>query len=401
MSSELEKLLEDHRNDGAFDSSGVFTLDREGLTKTLGESLLPEPHAYILKLVQWAVASGAKKIKIEIGPRKVLFAHDGWPLSKDWLLNWQDCLLEGRTERQLGYFGELPDLALAIQALQSLQTRKISFMHRGPGGGTDVVFDQEGDWFREDESLQSPGHVNVICIEGRTLHLGSALAKGQYQFESSKQPAIWGLSRLRATVDWAEKSLLYACCVFCPVPLKVNGRYVNRPFFGHKPSYSTAGGKLDCQELGLRIYESYRFLYGLCPEPHPKLMAPSYHPGARLSAWYAPDNPFPLANFSFPVRRHTKAMANYIPDSGFLVMGSPPANASIMLCENETRTPKRQGRVTAVVRGVSIETDVEPWMPTNSYTLLSEFGLQTDLSGLRIAKDQSRHDKLKGLADKL
>lgn len=56
MASELELLLQAYGGQGEYDSSGSFTVDPDKLREKLSRFLLPEPHAYILKLVQWAVA---------------------------------------------------------------------------------------------------------------------------------------------------------------------------------------------------------------------------------------------------------------------------------------------------------------------------------------------------------
>lgn len=63
--SELEKFLTDHIAEGRRDSSGKFTLSREKALEKLSAYQLPRPSAWVLKIVQGVVASGAKNLVIK------------------------------------------------------------------------------------------------------------------------------------------------------------------------------------------------------------------------------------------------------------------------------------------------------------------------------------------------
>ena len=75
QTAEKVKLQEKLRKHAAWDEIQLvsFTVDPDKLREKLSRFLLPEPHAYILKLVQWAVAAGASRIKAEVGQRQGIF----------------------------------------------------------------------------------------------------------------------------------------------------------------------------------------------------------------------------------------------------------------------------------------------------------------------------------------
>ncbi|MBI3930080.1 MAG: hypothetical protein HY319_31360 [Armatimonadetes bacterium] len=60
----LEELLAAARVAGQFESAGQFTLDPGRAAELLSRYQLADPEAFILKLVQWAVASKARSICI-------------------------------------------------------------------------------------------------------------------------------------------------------------------------------------------------------------------------------------------------------------------------------------------------------------------------------------------------
>ncbi|MCW5871526.1 MAG: hypothetical protein KIS61_30010, partial [Candidatus Eremiobacteraeota bacterium] len=62
--SELEEFLRAQVDEGAKDSSGQFTLSREKALEKLAAYQLQGGHAWVLKIVQAVVASGASQLAV-------------------------------------------------------------------------------------------------------------------------------------------------------------------------------------------------------------------------------------------------------------------------------------------------------------------------------------------------
>lgn len=74
--SELRKTLKQYRSEGRFDSEGMFTTSRTRAVGKLAAWQLPRPSAWILKVLQAAVASGSNQIMIKQSRRATVFAFD-------------------------------------------------------------------------------------------------------------------------------------------------------------------------------------------------------------------------------------------------------------------------------------------------------------------------------------
>lgn len=268
MASELELLLQAYGGQGEYDSSGFFTVDPDKLREKLSRFLLPEPHAYILKLVQWAVAAGAKKIKVEVGRRTLLFAHDGRATDEAAAADW-GFFLESNWREQ-GVRSPEVELASALNALYQLSPSRIVLLQRNREQATLLEVGMEGSK-RADAPKKVGAPVNLIKIEGRKLAFGSPLAAQQYR-NGMQPPFAQALKFFNRNVPLAEKALLDACCGYCPVPLQVNGKCINRPVFEFTGAESTLlaiGPRrpFDLTFDGTRNMSGYGFAYHL-GEPH-------------------------------------------------------------------------------------------------------------------------------------
>ncbi len=65
--------LEEHLGDAVYDSSGRFSVDRARALRKLRKFLLPSPSFWVLKIVQAAVASGARQLHIQQTPSSTEF----------------------------------------------------------------------------------------------------------------------------------------------------------------------------------------------------------------------------------------------------------------------------------------------------------------------------------------
>ncbi|MBX3170071.1 MAG: hypothetical protein KF760_21885 [Candidatus Eremiobacteraeota bacterium] len=79
----LESILEDLQRQGEKDSSGRFTLDPSQALPKLKRFRLPDPHAYILKLLQAAVRGGAGAFHLQSGTGQVQVSMQGVALPLD------------------------------------------------------------------------------------------------------------------------------------------------------------------------------------------------------------------------------------------------------------------------------------------------------------------------------
>ncbi len=79
----LESILEDLQRQGERDSSGRFTIDPSQALPKLKLFRLPDPHAYILKLLQAAVRGGAGAFHLQSGTEQVQVSMPGVILPLD------------------------------------------------------------------------------------------------------------------------------------------------------------------------------------------------------------------------------------------------------------------------------------------------------------------------------
>jgi hypothetical protein len=73
----LESILEDLQRQGQKDSSGRFSLDPSQALPKLKQYRLPDPHAYVLKLLQAAVRGGASTFDLHSGTGRVAVQMSG------------------------------------------------------------------------------------------------------------------------------------------------------------------------------------------------------------------------------------------------------------------------------------------------------------------------------------
>jgi len=81
MHSAMEEYLQAELNEGAVESSGVFTLARAQALEKLAGFQLPGPHTWVLKVVQCAVASGCSALTVRQTSTESIFTFcdaPGW-----------------------------------------------------------------------------------------------------------------------------------------------------------------------------------------------------------------------------------------------------------------------------------------------------------------------------------
>ena len=210
--SEVEDWIAEAQRSGVLESQGQFSLDLERSSQQLGLLQLPEPRAYILKLVQWAVRSRPTRVEVEANRKRVRVWHNGEPADFGEILKANTHLLQS---------GPLGHLAIGLNTARTLKPTALwmeSNGHRvdlvpqvtiGPSSapGTAVVL--EGlprRWF--EKSL----------LVGQSAALHWHIIPRMFQL----LPDSWGLSL-------PEVALVRQRCCYGSVPIFLNGKSVLTP----------------------------------------------------------------------------------------------------------------------------------------------------------------------------
>lgn len=186
--------LEALRQVGRLDSSGAFSLDLESALEKMRLHQLTRPAQYILKLVQWAVGSGATRVDIQCGWRQVLFEHDGASPTPEVLSSLLPRTLEP---------GDTPirDLAIGVNAALKLAAGPL-------------------------EIATELGQRALISASGHQLESLSD-PPDHVRLRMRRQRRWWtALEMLAGTWESFE---LREHCRFCPIPIFLNGELVQQP----------------------------------------------------------------------------------------------------------------------------------------------------------------------------
>lgn len=186
--------LESLRQAGRLDSSGVFSLDLDSALEKMRLHQLSRPAQYILKLVQWAVGSGATRVDIRCGWRQVLFEHDGAAPAPEVLKRLLPRILEPEDT-------PVRDLAIGVNAALKLAA-----------GPVEIASEQ--------------GPRALISTSGHQLE-SLAEPPDRVRLRMRRQRRWWTALELVAGT-W-ESFELREHCRFCPIPIFLNGELVQQP----------------------------------------------------------------------------------------------------------------------------------------------------------------------------
>ncbi|MFN8609799.1 MAG: hypothetical protein U0931_19825 [Vulcanimicrobiota bacterium] len=178
-----------------------FSLDLASAGQTMGRFQLSDPYLYVLKWVQWAVLTCASRVWVEVLPDRVSVSHDGLqpetPSASELLS------LEGGW----GHFGS------GFFAASRLAPASIALATR-----------------QGSHSLYGQG--------GLEIERGVTILKPRRKF--SWNGILWEDLRLFLR---PEAVLVRFHCSYAPVPIYLNGHWLNRPLFG--VSCRTRGEQLE------------------------------------------------------------------------------------------------------------------------------------------------------------
>ncbi len=237
----IQDLLHDLSGEGRLDSSGDFTLDPLKAVEKMARFQLRSPYEYVLKLVQSAVTAGATEIRLDQSGSDFTMLFDEAPFTLENLKNLPDHALQpARTP--------LSHLAVAVNCMLALQPSALELV----------------SW---DPTIQRG--VRLTLDHGcEKLTRGPDVARTRLRLRGRKKPAAgmlgpaWAgwtdalLSRslgdygaeFRAQWD-SEYSQIWRRCLLAPVPIVLNGRAVNRPYFGKPRTFTQmpTGGAMNIE----------------------------------------------------------------------------------------------------------------------------------------------------------
>lgn len=236
-------LLEELRGAGRVESSGSFTVDRERAAALLARLRFQSPYEYVLKLVQHAVAAGAGQVWVTVMAGGLVSVwYDRAVLTEADLAELARHALE---PVRSGPTRHLTHLAEGLQAVQALNPsvvevaavgRKQSFRLLRNAGGELV----ERLW-QVSESPWTRIRMRVHAQPWLRPRI-PAWARFVDSFGSRSLGDLYG--EIEAWRD-SEYSQVWRRCVFAPVPVLLNRRVVNRPFFGLPNAVTRWAERLD------------------------------------------------------------------------------------------------------------------------------------------------------------
>lgn len=202
LPEEMEQLLTELQTEGRLDSSGVFTLDFVKAADKLREFQLAEPHLYILKLIQSAVASEATAVSLVTSGTTLQLAFDGLGIEPHQLEGLVSCLLD-----PLKYSGQrqLAHLAVGLNSCLGCGVDQIIVESWRDGRGAALVLT---------EKLQQTGRV-----VGKARHTGTRL------FLRKRGNPL--LQLFRDELEAVTKRAIYS-----PIPVVANLSRVSHGRFG-------------------------------------------------------------------------------------------------------------------------------------------------------------------------
>ncbi len=190
-------LLGGQGEQGTCVERGTFRLDWQRARRKIQDFKLAEPHAYVLELVQAAVAADATRIQIRMDADDMRLEFDGQPYSRAELDGLFDALFTEEPSR-----ARLKQLALG--AVTSL------------GLGPKFVTIASGDGRRAAElSMTSLDDVRLRALPEDEIFSGTRV--------HLREKLSW---KVMAEAMWRpnpEEGLLRERCRFCPVPITLNG----------------------------------------------------------------------------------------------------------------------------------------------------------------------------------
>lgn len=335
-------------DEARLESHGTFQLDPKAALEKLQKYQHSEIRAYILKLVQWAVASGAESVRLEIDHDKVVVEHDGRGMPRE---KFPPGLLQGH-------------LGTAMVAIYLLTPREIIFES------------QDYLWRNGDLSANPPRKGSRITLLGlarasRWQPLPMLTEQRRLTFAHVDTDGVLGeliwdsLGFVRP-----ELALVRQRCFLAGIPIFLNGKLVNRP--------AGLAYKARDQNLELSTVRPVQSKFKFILDPQGGLCAPAQPLGElRCSYWDSSGSPTDKKGHRFLV-------------NGLRLAGANPLRARAVLYYSSALLELQV--VHWVQDGVIVEIE---WFKTGPcmYIYCEARGMQTDLSQFKLVRDGAYHSQ--------
>lgn len=203
--SSIDAVIAQARRPGVFAEKKRFSVAKTQAIQKLRKFALADPYAYILELVQSAVANGAIYIDIGLAEESVTLSYVGGGIPEHALSRLFDFLFAAKDRVDLGYVREL---ALGVNALMLFAPQRI-VIESGDGtreGTTRVELLEGGDKF----DVGRPDHA----LSGTFVR-----AEGMSRAKVLRELGRGGDSRMMF-----ELPILETRCLAAPVPIIFNGQ---------------------------------------------------------------------------------------------------------------------------------------------------------------------------------
>jgi hypothetical protein len=231
VSLDIDNLLSSMAREGKLDSTGSFTIDLATAQAKLAKFTLPDSRAYILKMVQAAVAGRASELHLDSRTQAVEVRILGLQIEQEGL----ELLLFKLAESGKALPRATYHLAVGIRAALGLESREIRIVSRNGTTEKRVLWSVGGI---EHEVVDCDLPAETVLIFTRT--------NGRYWKELLHNLGYRGLSRLvmssRDGLD-EEQRLVNDICCQAPLLITINGSKVPRLAYLPSPTSFTARGR--------------------------------------------------------------------------------------------------------------------------------------------------------------
>ena len=222
MSLKLGDLLGELRSEGEVDSSGAFTMDLKHATEKLQRFQLTNPHHYVLKLIQFAVASGSTQVDVRSNNERVHVRMEGFSFSARELANLFYYLLEASPTHENR---ALRSLASAVNTAIGMKASNIALESWDGTTGVRHLWSQEGPT----QTKLRGGRPGVPHLEFVLYRNLSDRVQGWW---NTANRDVFDLFLGRRSAMDREHAAVYDRCKLSPIPITLNGRPLPQTSFG-------------------------------------------------------------------------------------------------------------------------------------------------------------------------
>lgn len=359
----IEDLIADLSDDGTIDSTGSFTLDPSKAEEKLKSFALADPSDYILKAIQFAVASSASKVRLHILPGKVEIAFEGDPVGEVQLREMMAHLLAEKRDLQNR---RIRHLAAAMRGALGVSPRSVEFESWSDGQGWCRKWDHQG-WRVEPSTKQEVSGYSRFTVK-RTAH------------QSLRSAADEAVALFRGKDLTREEERLLIPTRRSPALIYLDGKPIPRLDFG-LPRY-----------LGYDIHR----------DPNPgEMRPPPYLDSERLKAGcYHPDHH--LIEACYPAHPEHPAGLHVPPSQATQRKGLQPGEKGFCRAWLALAASFGRPRLTVVSDGVELlDREAPSDFGRGARVVLAGESFSTDLTGLKVVEDSDFREALTWAAAEL